>query len=126
MADPGAPVDFNMPLPEVPFTGPDGRITRPWLFAVLGLWARTGGTPAVPTPVVMDAVSALAVEVAMEDVAFPSPPPAFASLMADAMAETAPPVHVAFPILLGEAFADPPPSPPINPLLAALLVSDIS
>lgn len=117
-------LNFTVPQPDVPFATSEGGVSIPWLYYLIGLWRRTGGSQGIPSDRLQDQINALFAEVAMEDVDFPPPPVSLAALLAFAMNEDPPPVNVTFPLLFSQAMSDPPPRPGLDPIMAALAVSD--
>ena len=45
MSQSTSPTPLRIPVPSSPFIGPDGNVSREWLYVIIGLWTRTGGGP---------------------------------------------------------------------------------
>lgn len=99
-------LNFTVPQPQVPFVTEDGKISREWLYYMVGIWRRTGGSHGIPVDLLQAQISALFAEVAMADVETPWNPTSF--------------------ILFGQAMNDDMPSPGLNPIMAALAVGDMA
>jgi len=100
-------IGLSIPQPGVPAVGPDGTFSRVWYYVMIGLRERTGGAPGISIATLQKQVAALMVEEAMQDVQFPS-------------------ISLALPVLTSQALSDDVPRAPLNPFLAAMLVSDAS
>lgn len=99
-----------VPLPPTPLVDASGNISRPWLYFLMALFNRTGGNQGVSLTALQQDIAtlqqqagALFVEDAMSDVAFP--PPSVA------------------PAAMFDLMADDVPRAPLNPFLAAMMVS---
>lgn len=98
-------LDINFPHPTIPFSSPEGIITREWLYVILTLIARGGGAQGISSATLQGQISAILGESTMADVVFPAPP-------------------TSLPVLLSATLADDVPRPPLNPFLASMLVAD--
>lgn len=99
------PILFTLPQPQVPLIGPDGNVSRQWFYYFMGIFLRTGGnTPILPVDL-KNQINALFVEEAFNDLQNPLVP-------------------VAFPVFLGETLPNDVPRASMNPIVAALMVSD--
>jgi hypothetical protein len=95
---------LNAPVPQaaVPFLNKDGTVSRPWLYFLISMNARTGGsTPILPADL-QSQINSLFVEEAFDD---PQPAAVRVTFSADTI------------------FAEEPVRM-LNPILASLLVSD--
>ncbi len=122
MSQSQSPVNITVPQPNVSFIAPDGSISRPWLYYLIGLFYRTGGnTPIIPDDL-QNQINALFVEEAFNDLQERPVPVSFPVFMGEAMADT--PMPLVAPILFGQFMADDVPRAVMNPIIAALMVSD--
>jgi hypothetical protein len=103
----------QFPLPPDPFVGPDGQITRVWLYFLLALFNRTGGSLGLSSASLQKEITtlqnqteALFVEQAMSDEPIPQP--------------------ISPAALLALSLMDEQPPPTLNPILASLMVSDLA
>lgn len=94
------PLLATIPQPSVAFLTPDGGVSRPWLYFLLALQLRTGGTPGASVATIQKQIASLFVEEAMADV--PDPQTIGTFTVSDAMHDQ--------------------PFPTLNPFLAALVV----
>jgi hypothetical protein len=95
---------MNAPVPQasIPFLNKDGTVSRPWLYFLIAMNARTGGSMPIPPSALQAQINALFVEGAFDD---PQSPMSYLGFAADTL-------------------TDDIPAPTLNPFLASLLVAD--
>lgn len=118
----------TIPLPPTPLVDASGNISRPWLYFLLSLFNRTGGAQGISVTVLQQDIAmlqqqagALFVEEAMADVPFP--PTGISFSMDAVMSDETPPPSIAPGTLLTLSLIDDVPRAPLNPFLAAMMVS---
>jgi len=102
-------LSVTIPQPAIAFLDPDGSISRPWLYFLLAIKnaITSGSSIPIPSQTLREQIISLFVEQAMSDVPELQP--------------------TASTVLLSLALSEPNDSkPPLNPIIAALLVSDIN
>lgn len=116
------PYSVSLPQPAVPFLDQTGGVSRQWVYFLLTLMNRTGGTPGIPAGDLLKQIQALQIEVAMEDV--DTPPSGSAFSVEAIMSDEAPAKANAIP--LDAAMTDPVQPVTPSPFLYALFVADPS
>lgn len=114
-------LNVTIPQPQVPFLGPDGNISRAWLYYMLGILARTGGNTPITPATLQSQIISLAIEQALSEQPMPHPNLASPSFMADAVASAPIRVSGAGWILAADAMT-PPPVRAMNPFIAAMVI----
>jgi hypothetical protein len=116
------PISINVPQPGIPFLDPAGNVSRAWLYYLLTLLTRTGGVQGISSSEIVIQTTSVAFQQSMDDVVFPAPFPVLS--MVSAMDDVPTPTSIAPAALLALSLVDDAAQQPINPILAALLVSD--
>jgi hypothetical protein len=116
------PLSINVPQPGIPFLDPAGNVSRAWLYYLLTLLTRTGGVQGISSSEIVIQTTSVAFQQSMDDVVFPAPFPVLS--MVSAMDDVPTPTSIAPAALLALSLVDDAAQQPINPILAALLVSD--
>lgn len=112
-------VTARMPAPDYPISDGQGKITIPWYYFLISIYGRTGGGPGISTTALQQQVGGLFVQEAMEDDVQPFPTQALGTLEQQI-------AGVGVQVAMIDEDADEAQQQPkqINPIIAALLVSD--
>lgn len=108
-------VSIQLPQPQIQFLDPTGGVSRAWLYYFLTLLKRTGGVPGVSVAEIQQEIKDILAELVSLEV-----------MTEEASMPLSEPPPNQLPFSVGSIFPADAEPPIINPILAALLVADVS
>jgi len=134
------PLATTIPIPTTAFLTPEGNVSRPWLYFMLAIFNRTGGSAGISSFGLEKQLLGVQIQEAMDDDVDARPRvgmsladvmsddagvrPSVGITLSDVLGDDVQPVNRAMPVLLTLSLMDDVPRAQLNPFLASLLVAD--